>query len=254
MTHSVTAVRSVKSLYVNAHIADHTSHQAGVHMCVCRPATTFSPLVLVLGVSMIKEALEDFKRYRADKEVNARLVEVYDPQSHAFVKKRWEDTKVSIYVHKQSMPWCQGCAGHTSVLCLSSIHRHLQKLCKEGGCRGGQWSCRPRPFGAVLALLCVECKVHKRHHMPVPRTYSLVRACMLFHALSSICRSCRWERLYKYRRTRSFLQTCSCYLFPRVQMASAMLKPSTWMARQTSRSRRRWTRPSSLRKHWHTSL
>ena len=39
--------------------------------------------------------LEDFKRYRADKEVNARLVEVYDPAVNAFVKKRWEDVKVS---------------------------------------------------------------------------------------------------------------------------------------------------------------
>lgn len=38
---------------------------------VCRPATTFAPLGLVLGVSMIKEALEDVKRWLADRRVMA---------------------------------------------------------------------------------------------------------------------------------------------------------------------------------------
>lgn len=41
-----------------------------------RPWTTWTPLVIVLGVSMVKEGIEDYRRYRADKEVNARLVEV----------------------------------------------------------------------------------------------------------------------------------------------------------------------------------
>lgn len=41
-----------------------------------RPWTTFLPLGLVLGVAMIKEAVEDYKRYRQDVEVNNRSVEV----------------------------------------------------------------------------------------------------------------------------------------------------------------------------------
>lgn len=41
-----------------------------------RPWTTFLPLGLVLGIAMIKEAIEDYKRYRQDVEVNNRRVEV----------------------------------------------------------------------------------------------------------------------------------------------------------------------------------
>lgn len=41
-----------------------------------RPWTTFLPLGLVLGIAMMKEAVEDYKRYRQDVEVNNRGVEV----------------------------------------------------------------------------------------------------------------------------------------------------------------------------------
>lgn len=61
---------------------------------VFRPATTFAPLIFVLGVSMVKELLEDVKRWRADREINARLVLVYDTNSKTFVDKRWRDIKV----------------------------------------------------------------------------------------------------------------------------------------------------------------
>lgn len=40
------------------------------------PWTTFLPLGLVLGIAMIKEGLEDYKRYRQDREVNSRSVQV----------------------------------------------------------------------------------------------------------------------------------------------------------------------------------
>lgn len=42
---------------------------------------------------MIKEAIEDYKRYKADKEVNNRPVEVLDRGSGTFVEKRWQDVK-----------------------------------------------------------------------------------------------------------------------------------------------------------------
>lgn len=37
--------------------------------------TTIPPLVLVIGLSVSKEAYEDYKRYRADKQVRALVVD-----------------------------------------------------------------------------------------------------------------------------------------------------------------------------------
>jgi phospholipid-transporting ATPase len=63
-------------------------------MLVLRPWTTWTPLVLVLGVSMIKEAREDYKRHQADVEINNRPVEVLDASTRAFVTKSWKDVVV----------------------------------------------------------------------------------------------------------------------------------------------------------------
>ena len=56
-----------------------------------RAWTTWLPLGIVLGVSMIKEAIEDFKRYQTDVEVNNRPVEVLDAKSGTFVTKKWKE-------------------------------------------------------------------------------------------------------------------------------------------------------------------
>ncbi|BDA43575.1 Phospholipid-transporting ATPase 10 [Coccomyxa sp. Obi] len=59
-----------------------------------RPITTFLPLALVLGVSMAKEALEDFHRFQADREVNKRGVVVFNPISNTWERKQWRDIVV----------------------------------------------------------------------------------------------------------------------------------------------------------------
>eukprot|EP00878_Enallax_costatus_P006567 GHUV01006885.1.p1 GENE.GHUV01006885.1~~GHUV01006885.1.p1 ORF type:complete len:874 (+),score=262.00 GHUV01006885.1:436-3057(+) len=59
-----------------------------------RPWTTFLPLGIVLGVAMIKEAVEDYKRHRQDVEVNNRDVEVFDSSAGHFVTKTWKDIHV----------------------------------------------------------------------------------------------------------------------------------------------------------------
>lgn len=69
---------------------------------VCRPWTTFLPLALVLGVAMLKEGIEDYKRYLQDLEVNKRKLQVYDRTSQQFVKQKWADVRVGdiVIVHK----------------------------------------------------------------------------------------------------------------------------------------------------------
>lgn len=59
-----------------------------------RAWTTWTPLVIVLGVAMVKEAIEDYRRSKADKEINNRKVKVLDPATKVFVEKRWEDVRV----------------------------------------------------------------------------------------------------------------------------------------------------------------
>lgn len=59
-----------------------------------RPITTFLPLALVLGVSMAKEALEDFHRFQADREVNKRGILVFNPITNAWERRQWRDILV----------------------------------------------------------------------------------------------------------------------------------------------------------------
>ena len=59
-----------------------------------RPWTTWLPLGIVLGVSLIKEAREDYERYKADVEVNNREVQVLNPETKTFETKAWKDIRV----------------------------------------------------------------------------------------------------------------------------------------------------------------
>lgn len=72
-------------LYSEAHTDMHN---------VCSPVTTFLPLILVLGISMVKEAVEDFNRYRADKALNTRMVSVFSSATQSFVEKQWQQVQV----------------------------------------------------------------------------------------------------------------------------------------------------------------
>ncbi len=50
--------------------------------------------MFVLGVSMIKEAREDYKRHKADNEVNNRGIDVLDAESGEFQRRKWQDVQV----------------------------------------------------------------------------------------------------------------------------------------------------------------
>ncbi|GLC46227.1 hypothetical protein PLESTM_001842700 [Pleodorina starrii] len=59
-----------------------------------RAWTTWTPLVIVLGVAMIKEAVEDYKRYKLDKEINNRAVQVLNPAKGEYETRTWKDVRV----------------------------------------------------------------------------------------------------------------------------------------------------------------
>lgn len=59
-----------------------------------RPWTTFTPLAIVLGVSLVKEAIEDYKRHQADKKENGREVEVWSRSRRDWKTVRWDQVHV----------------------------------------------------------------------------------------------------------------------------------------------------------------
>ncbi|EFJ48209.1 hypothetical protein VOLCADRAFT_40206, partial [Volvox carteri f. nagariensis] len=59
-----------------------------------RPWTTWTPLVLVVGVSLAKEAREDFKRYQQDQAVNSRPASIMSRDTGDFVTVPWRDVRV----------------------------------------------------------------------------------------------------------------------------------------------------------------
>lgn len=57
------------------------------------PWTTLGPLIIVLGLTMLKEGVEDSKRHRSDRRVNNRKIEVISPDG-TVREERWQDIKV----------------------------------------------------------------------------------------------------------------------------------------------------------------
>uniref|UniRef100_A0A8C3LAJ9 Phospholipid-transporting ATPase n=1 Tax=Chrysolophus pictus TaxID=9089 RepID=A0A8C3LAJ9_CHRPC len=59
------------------------------------------PLIVVLLASMIKDAIEDYKKYQFDKKINSSTSRVYDKKDHAYVEKCWKDVRVGDFVQLQ---------------------------------------------------------------------------------------------------------------------------------------------------------
>eukprot|EP00798_Chlamydomonas_sp_ICE-L_P016456 gene16456-22676_t len=55
-----------------------------------RPWTTWTPLVIVMGVSMVKEAIEDYKRYKGDQATNHQETDALDPETGEFRPVVWK--------------------------------------------------------------------------------------------------------------------------------------------------------------------
>ena len=52
------------------------------------------PLLFVLGVTALKDALEDYQRHKADNEENNRTTKVFDRSKKLFNDVKWVDVKV----------------------------------------------------------------------------------------------------------------------------------------------------------------
>ena len=73
---------------------------AGVLECIPQVTMTNGvptyamPLMMVLGVTAIKDALEDYARHKADGEENNRITQTFKRDKDAFVDSKWTEVKV----------------------------------------------------------------------------------------------------------------------------------------------------------------
>ncbi|XP_041668855.1 probable phospholipid-transporting ATPase VD isoform X2 [Cheilinus undulatus] len=63
---------------------------------------TMIPLLVVLTVIAIKDALEDYRRYRFDKKVNNNIVRVFCSKQKAYIQRCWKDVHVGDLVRLSS--------------------------------------------------------------------------------------------------------------------------------------------------------
>ncbi|KGL88978.1 putative phospholipid-transporting ATPase VB [Charadrius vociferus] len=62
---------------------------------------TMLPLIVVLLATMIKDAIENYRKYRFDKMINFSKTRVYDKEERAYVEKCWKDVRVGDFVQLQ---------------------------------------------------------------------------------------------------------------------------------------------------------
>uniref|UniRef100_A0A6I8PPW6 Phospholipid-transporting ATPase n=1 Tax=Ornithorhynchus anatinus TaxID=9258 RepID=A0A6I8PPW6_ORNAN len=66
-----------------------------------QPAVGLIPICIIMAVTAIKDAWEDFRRYKSDKVINNQDCLVYSRKERAYVKKRWKDVRVGDFVQMQ---------------------------------------------------------------------------------------------------------------------------------------------------------
>ncbi|KAL0352712.1 UNVERIFIED_CONTAM: putative phospholipid-transporting ATPase 5 [Sesamum angustifolium] len=73
--------------------ANHTTILSVTPLAAFNPVSVIAPLVFVVGLSMLKEAIEDWHRFLQDRNVNSRRVKVHVGNG-LFVQKSWESLLV----------------------------------------------------------------------------------------------------------------------------------------------------------------
>ncbi|XP_008585414.1 PREDICTED: probable phospholipid-transporting ATPase VB [Galeopterus variegatus] len=62
---------------------------------------TMLPLAIVLFIIMVKDGMEDFKRYRFDREINFSSIQIYERKEQNYVRRRWKDVHVGDFIQMQ---------------------------------------------------------------------------------------------------------------------------------------------------------
>uniref|UniRef100_A0A8C6YUE5 Phospholipid-transporting ATPase n=1 Tax=Nothoprocta perdicaria TaxID=30464 RepID=A0A8C6YUE5_NOTPE len=63
-----------------------------------QPEVSVIPICVIMGITAIKDAWEDFRRYKLDKEINNMGCYVYSRENHAYIEKCWKDVRVGDFV------------------------------------------------------------------------------------------------------------------------------------------------------------
>ncbi|XP_051895793.1 phospholipid-transporting ATPase VD-like [Pristis pectinata] len=59
---------------------------------------TMLPLVVVLAIIAVKDGIEDYRRYKFDKQINNRTTKVYNKQAKKYCSKWWKDVRVGDFI------------------------------------------------------------------------------------------------------------------------------------------------------------
>uniref|UniRef100_A0A3B4AQK4 P-type ATPase N-terminal domain-containing protein n=1 Tax=Periophthalmus magnuspinnatus TaxID=409849 RepID=A0A3B4AQK4_9GOBI len=66
------------------------------------PEVALIPICVILALTALKDAWEDFGRYQSDKELNGLPCSVYSRKKKCYVEKRWKDVRVGDFVKVES--------------------------------------------------------------------------------------------------------------------------------------------------------
>ncbi|XP_014732813.1 PREDICTED: probable phospholipid-transporting ATPase VB isoform X1 [Sturnus vulgaris] len=66
-----------------------------------QPEVSVIPICVIMTITAIKDAWEDFRRYKLDKEINHMGCYIYSREEHAYVEKCWKDVRVGDFVQLQ---------------------------------------------------------------------------------------------------------------------------------------------------------
>uniref|UniRef100_A0A8C5NN59 Phospholipid-transporting ATPase n=1 Tax=Junco hyemalis TaxID=40217 RepID=A0A8C5NN59_JUNHY len=66
-----------------------------------QPEVSVIPICAIMVITAIKDAWEDFRRYKLDKEINHMGCYIYSREEHAYMEKCWKDVRVGDFVQLQ---------------------------------------------------------------------------------------------------------------------------------------------------------